>query len=481
MPTKDGDLPNLPHDVSAERSVLGAVLLVNEHLSIAAERLRPSDFFDRRHCRVFGCMLEMAQGNVPIDDVTLSDRLRLSGELDLAGGAAYISALADGVPRVSNVGCHANIIREKALLRRVAHAAQQTLDTALKGKTRAVDLLEQASASLKSISGDAQTDTALFDTLQEFETAADPSFSIRDFLPDHGVTAIAGLAGHGKTFIALNIAAGLLSGPGMLWDLFHVAERATRIIYLIPEASRSVFKKRLQLMNLYDEVDKRLFVRTLTKGPTLQLTDRELLRAARGAHLICDTGVRFMRVTDENSAAEAAQGLSDDFFALLRAGARTVVPLFHSPKSAASQTVLSLEGTIRGSTELGAALSAAWGIRQIDREANAIFVENLKDRDFQACRPFVLQGRPHIDQTGSFKLLHRPGECSLVQAQPNRSNVQKSAERDDRINMAAAWLRVDRELTVTDLVARYGALNIVIEPDTARRYRKAALEKLDGE
>jgi AAA domain len=124
-------------------------------------------------------------------------------------------------------------------------------------------------------------------------------------LQDYTVTAIAGLSGHGKTWITLSIAKALLFGPGKLWDLFEVPQRADKIIYLIPEASRSAFKKRLKLMGLYEEVGKRLFVRTLTKGPALPLTDTNILREAKGAHIFCDTAIRFMQSADENSASEA--------------------------------------------------------------------------------------------------------------------------------------------------------------------------------
>jgi hypothetical protein len=55
-------------------------------------------------------------------------------------------------------------------------------------------------------------------------------------------------------------------------------------------------------------------------------------------------------------------------------------------------------------------LSAAWAIKQIDQASNRVLVQNVKARDFEACQHFVLEGRPHIDETGSFKMFIRPGE-----------------------------------------------------------------------
>ena len=99
------------------------------------------------------------------------------------------------------------------------------------------------------------------------------------------------------------------------WTLFNVPERAERVIYLIPESTIGPFKHRLERMGLYEEIRSgRLFTRTLSKGPTPSLQDPRLVRAAKNAHIICDTGIRFMlNMADENSASEAAKGLSEVF------------------------------------------------------------------------------------------------------------------------------------------------------------------------
>lgn len=242
---------------------------------------------------------------------------------------------------------------------------------------------------------------------------------------------------------------------------------------MIPEASRAVFKKRLKLMGLYDEIGKRLFVRTLTKGPALPLTDTYLLREAYGAHIAVDTAIRFLRATDENSASEAAQGLSEDFFALQRAEAKTILALFHSPKSFTTQTVMSLENMIRGSSEFGAMLSSAWGIKQIDKATNTVHVENIKDRDFPACDPFQLIGRPYIDETGDFQLLSRPGECGRLQ-ELQRANDKRAESKGERLEMVINWMREDPQPTGPEMVERFAQQGIKVELDTVWRYRGEA-------
>ena len=90
----------LPQNLEAERSVLGAILLDNHALNTAIEKLKPEDFFSDQHRRIFNYMIQLGEAQQPIDLVTLSDQLRRKGELEAAGGAAYLSQLVDGVPRV---------------------------------------------------------------------------------------------------------------------------------------------------------------------------------------------------------------------------------------------------------------------------------------------------------------------------------------------------------------------------------------------
>jgi hypothetical protein len=316
----------------------------------------------------------------------------------------------------------------------------------------------------------------LFDTFEEFENARPISFSIEGFLQNEAITAIAGLSGHGKTWVALSIARGLLFGPGRLWNLFEIPKRAEKVIYLIPESTRAPIKSRLKAMGLYEELRSgRLLIRTLSKGPTPELDDVRLLRAVKGAVVILDTGIRFMRCTDESSAGEVAEGLSNDMLGLLRAEATGVGPLFHSPKSFSKESTMSLEGMIRGSSELGAVLSTAWGIKQIDEPSNTLYVQNLKARDFEHCGPFEIIGRPHIDKTGDFQLLKHPDECgSLADEQPElNKNAQAHQSRVANIELVKLWLREDPELSTEDLRKRFGLVNIEISDSTIRGYRHA--------
>jgi hypothetical protein len=88
---------------------------------------------------------------------------------------------------------------------------------------------------------------------------------------------------------------------------------------------------------------------------------------------------------------------------------------------------MSLENLLRGSGDIGAMLTTCWGIRQIDKTANRLFIENSKARDFLPCDPFIIEGRPHLDTTGYFKMTEFPGGAgTLNQNKPRKEGVRGS-------------------------------------------------------
>jgi hypothetical protein len=272
---------------------------------------------------------------------------------------------------------------------------------------------------------------SIFHTMEETLNAPPLTFAINGFLQEAGITMIGGPSGHSKTFVALAMVRSLLTGE-RLFDYFDVVSPAKRILYLVPESSLSPFAHRLRKFKLVPYVGDRLFYYTLSKdndGKPLRITDPRLLKAAEGADVFLDTAVRFMEGSDENSSAEA-RVFADNLFALLRAGARTVTGIHHAPKGLNKHETLSLENVLRGSGDIGAALATCWGVYQVDKAANRIYVDNVKPRDFQPCEPFLLEGRPYIDDTGNFKMVGQPGMCEpLSRLKPNSG--KKAGAKED--------------------------------------------------
>src|SRR6187401_1218369 len=141
----------LPHNLEAEKCVLGAILIDNPSFNQAAEVLGSEDFFRDAHRRIFEKMIGLVERNQPIDPVTLKDELTRSGELDEVGGPAYISALTDGVPRSANVEYYAKIVKEKSTLRRLIQASNDVLVRAYDAEEDADNLLDEAERAIFQI------------------------------------------------------------------------------------------------------------------------------------------------------------------------------------------------------------------------------------------------------------------------------------------------------------------------------------------
>jgi replicative DNA helicase len=144
----------LPHNLEAERSVLGAILLHNDAFNLAAEVIDSGDFFRDAHRRIFDKMATLSERGDAIDLVTLKEELGRTGEVDEVGGPAYIAALVDGVPRSTNVAYYARIIKEKATLRNLIFSANKILASAYEAEEEPETILDQAEHAIFSIAED---------------------------------------------------------------------------------------------------------------------------------------------------------------------------------------------------------------------------------------------------------------------------------------------------------------------------------------
>jgi replicative DNA helicase len=144
----------LPSNIDAERSILGAILLDNNALNAAIENLRPEDFFLDQHRRVYTPMIALGDNQQASDLVTLTEELHRRGDLEASGGAPYLAALADGMPKVSNIEHYARIVKEKALLRNLIHATHNIQQRAMDGEDGADTILDNAESSIFALAED---------------------------------------------------------------------------------------------------------------------------------------------------------------------------------------------------------------------------------------------------------------------------------------------------------------------------------------
>ena len=141
----------LPHSIEAEEAVLGGILLDNDAINVAQERLRAEDFYRSGHVEIFKAMEALADRHEPIDIITLSQELKMRNILEEAGGVDNLARLASTVPSAANVGYYAKLVRENALRRRVIHEATDVISKAFDADEGIDDFLNETERRILSV------------------------------------------------------------------------------------------------------------------------------------------------------------------------------------------------------------------------------------------------------------------------------------------------------------------------------------------
>lgn len=140
-----------PYDLEAEIGVLGSIILLPDVLDEVALLLRPDDFFDEAHRRLFLHMCALHESGKKIDDTLLLSRLKSSGDYEAVGGAAYLSKIINAVPNAAHAAYYAEIVREKATYRALIQAATDILREAYDQTQEATHLLSQSEQKIFAI------------------------------------------------------------------------------------------------------------------------------------------------------------------------------------------------------------------------------------------------------------------------------------------------------------------------------------------
>ncbi len=228
MPTSAESVRAFPHSLEAERALLGSILLDNGALNLALESIRKDDFFSEAHRVTFEKMLDLSERNRTIDLVTLSEELSKEGLLEKAGGAAYLSALTDGVPvgTSASVSEYSRIVKEKSIVRRLINASNNVISRCLEAADDPETLIDLAQSQIFDIAEEKVqsgflgvrdivkssfgTIDVLFDRGQRV-TGVETGFvdldNLTSGLQPGELVIIAARPSLGKTALALNIAA----------------------------------------------------------------------------------------------------------------------------------------------------------------------------------------------------------------------------------------------------------------------------------
>ncbi|CAN5244630.1 replicative DNA helicase [soil metagenome] len=166
-----------PHDLLAEQSALGGMLLSKDAVADVVEVVRGADFYIPKHELVFDAILNLYSHGEPTDVIAVTDELTKSGELSRAGGAEYLHTLTSLVPTAANAGYYASIVAEKAILRRLVEAGTRIVQMGYASEGEVMDLVNNAQAEIYAVNGNTETEdyvpltTAVNAAIDEIEAA----------------------------------------------------------------------------------------------------------------------------------------------------------------------------------------------------------------------------------------------------------------------------------------------------------------------
>jgi hypothetical protein len=393
-----------PHDLAAERAVLGAVLINNDLTAEVLRRLTPDAFYRLGHRRIFEAIQRLAARGAAIDTLTLRAELEHTGYLEDAGGPACIAGLVDGVPKSTNVEHYARVVTERALERTV-----DRLYTITRAQIRDGDLPSAAfgrfSDEIRGLASPCEAtdlDRVLVDDAALMRWTAAPSL-VAGRLSQGALAVLYGQPGEGKSFVALDLAlclatrqpwlgaAVLTSGP----TIFVVAEgvwsfpprvhawKASRGFALDEALGLHTYPR---AVNLMDAADVGRFL--------------EVVRPQGAVAIVLDTFARCLVGGDENSARDVGLAIAQCDRIRTETGA-LVLLVHHARKDGASERG---SGALRGAADMMMALTKADDLLTLSCE---------KSKDSSPFEPIEL------------RLVHESdaGSCYILEAHQHEPEV----------------------------------------------------------
>lgn len=242
-------LRTLPHDLEAERAVLGAVLIDNATYDRVGELLVADDFFRRAHAAIWSSIVVMLnEKKTAVDLISLRVELERHSEFDEVGGPAYISALTDGIPRSANIEHYARIVREASTRRKLIAAAKKILCDAYETEISAAEVIVQADRAIVDLQRgaepgrlvDVRTRTGAIMEDLEYRvnhrgvlSGVPTGFASVDELTDgwqrSDMIVLAARPSIGKTAFILNTAVAAASSTGRPVPIFSLEMRAKQL------------------------------------------------------------------------------------------------------------------------------------------------------------------------------------------------------------------------------------------------------------
>jgi replicative DNA helicase len=171
-----------PHDLSAEESLLGAMLLSGDAINVATSICTPDDFYKPRHGNLFRAMIMLSDRGEAVDVVTVTDEMKRTLAADLVADPTDLLELQSSTPSVANVQHYATIVKELSTLRRLATVAGEISDLAFSAPTDVERAVDDAESMLMEVS-----DSRSADSMVLLNDLLDPTLDRIDELQSRGV------------------------------------------------------------------------------------------------------------------------------------------------------------------------------------------------------------------------------------------------------------------------------------------------------
>ena len=261
-----------PQDVSAEKSILGSMMLSKDAISDTSDIIRGTDFYRPAHEMIYDAIADLFGRGEPVDAITVADELTKRGHLQRVGGHAYIHDLIQSVPTSANAAYYAEIVAERAVLRRLVDAGTRIVQMGYAQEGDVVDVVNAAQAEVYAVADKRGSEDysplsdLLEQTLQEIEVASGRSdemtgvptgFIELDELT-HGLhpgqmIVVAARPAVGKSTLGIDIARAAAIKHGMATAVFSLEMSKTEITMRVLSAEASLQLQDLRKGTLRDE------------------------------------------------------------------------------------------------------------------------------------------------------------------------------------------------------------------------------------
>ncbi|HYD33189.1 MAG TPA: DnaB-like helicase C-terminal domain-containing protein, partial [Methylophilaceae bacterium] len=266
-----------PHSVEAEQSVLGGLLLENEALDKIADLLSGGDFYRHDHRLIYEHICKLIERNRPADIVTVAESLESTAELSGVGGISYLGALAQNTPTAANIRRYAEIVRERAVMRKLVEVGSSIAESAYSPQGRdAQQLLDEAEARIFQIAEGGKRSSEGFvdikvllpqvaDRIDQLFQRDNPSDvtgvpsgfadldSMTSGLQPGDLIIVAGRPSMGKTAFSLNMAENVALDTGLPVAVFSMEMAATQLAMRMIGSVGRLDQHRMRTGRLEDE------------------------------------------------------------------------------------------------------------------------------------------------------------------------------------------------------------------------------------